>query len=100
MNYKTITPQEVKNKLSQGEDLYIIDVREDEEVIHGMIPGAKHIPMGEIPNRLDEIPKDQEIIFVCRSGGRSGRVCEYLNHFGYSHIINMEGGMLEYAQDE
>lgn len=56
----------------------MIDVREDEEVAQGMIDGAKHIPLGQIPDRLSEIDKSGEIILICRAGYRSERACEYL----------------------
>ncbi|RAK21182.1 rhodanese-related sulfurtransferase [Anoxybacillus vitaminiphilus] len=90
---KEITAEELRVKLENGEKLNLIDVREDEEVAHGMIPGAKHIKMGEIPNRLDEFSKDEEYIFICRSGNRSGTVCRYLQDMGYK-VCNMVGGML------
>ena len=77
---KIITPKELEAKLEAGEKLEIVDVREHEEVQAGMVEGAKHIPMGEIPVRLDEFDKEKEYIFVCRSGGRSGNVCHYLQN--------------------
>ncbi|GGJ68090.1 rhodanese-related sulfurtransferase [Anoxybacillus voinovskiensis] len=90
---KEITAEELKQKLERGERLNLVDVREDEEVAQGMIPGAKHIRMGDIPNRLDEFKKDEEYIFICRSGARSGNVCYYLQELGYN-VCNMTGGML------
>ncbi|MBT2287763.1 rhodanese-like domain-containing protein [Paenibacillus albidus] len=90
-----ITTEELRNRLEAGEDLVLIDVREDEEVSFGMIPGALHIPMGDIPQRTDEISKDAEIVFICRSGARSQRVCEYLQQFGYK-ATNLSGGMIEW----
>ncbi|KEQ27362.1 rhodanese-like domain-containing protein [Paenibacillus tyrfis] len=94
----TITPQEVKQRLENGEKLTIIDVREQEEVALGMIPGAKHIPLMEIPQRLDEIPQHSETILVCRSSNRSGRALEYLEAQGFTGLVNMTGGMLEWEQ--
>nr|WP_249305909.1 rhodanese-like domain-containing protein [Lederbergia citrea] len=93
---KTITPEEVKNQLREGKNLHLIDVREDDEVAEGMIPKAVHIPMGEIPDQLDQLNRDNEYILVCRSGGRSGRVCEYLMEQGLN-VKNMVGGMLEWT---
>lgn len=93
---QTITPAEMKQRLKNGEKLNIIDVREAEEVAHGMIPGAKHIPLMEIPERLSDIPHNVETILVCRSGNRSGRALEYLQAQGYSNLKNMTGGMLEW----
>ncbi|MEC0209121.1 rhodanese-like domain-containing protein [Paenibacillus ehimensis] len=95
---QTITPQEVKQRLENGEKLTIIDVREPEEVALGMIPGAKHIPLMEIPQRLGEIPQHSETILVCRSGNRSGRALEYLESQGFTGLVNMTGGMLEWEQ--
>ncbi|CEG28262.1 rhodanese-like domain-containing protein [Bacillus sp. B-jedd] len=95
---KTITTDELKQKLDAGEKLELIDVREDEEVAYGMIPGAKHIKMNDIPARLDELDSDKEYIFICRSGGRSFNVCHYLKQHGYK-VTNMEGGMLEWEGD-
>lgn len=95
-----IEPSELKRRLQNGEDIYIIDVREDDEVAQGMVAGAKHIPMGDIPSRLDEIPRDTEVIFICRSGGRSQHVCEFLSHQGIHNIVNMNGGMLQWNSEE
>ena len=88
-----ITPEELKKKLDEGENLELVDVREDEEVAQGMIPGAKHIRMGEIPANLEYFDKDKEYIFICRSSARSGNVCYYLQEQGYK-VRNMIGGML------
>src|SRR6478736_5045367 len=79
---KIITPAELEAKLEAGENLEIVDVREDEEVQTGMIEDAKHIPMNEIPVHLDEFDKDKEYILVCRSGRRSENVCNYLQEQG------------------
>ena len=92
-----IEPAQLKERLDQGEQITVIDVRENEEVAFGMIPGALHIPMGQILERLEEISKTDEVILVCRSGNRSGVVQEYLKKNGYSGLKNMTGGMLEWA---
>ncbi|MGZ9587042.1 rhodanese-like domain-containing protein [Paenibacillus marinisediminis] len=80
--------------------IVMIDVREQEEVIHGIIPGAKHIPMNDIPARIEELQEHEEIIFICRSGYRSERVCEYLLQQGYNGGVNLEGGMLAWMNAE
>ena len=94
---KQISVEQLKSLLEQGKDCVMIDVREHDEVMHGIIPGAKHIPMNEIPEHMDELRKHDEIIFICRSGNRSDRVCQYLNSFGYEGAINMEGGMIAWS---
>ncbi|MDA7027296.1 rhodanese-like domain-containing protein [Bacillus sp. CLL-7-23] len=98
MTVKEITPDQLKEQLSKGETLNIIDVREDEEVVEGMIPEAIHIKMGDIPEKLDLFQKDQSYIFVCRSGRRSENVCIYLQDKGFD-VANMIGGMLEWTGD-
>ncbi|GGI43098.1 rhodanese-like domain-containing protein [Paenibacillus marchantiophytorum] len=92
----TISPSEIKERLRSGDKLTIIDVREDEEVAAGMIPSAIHIPLGQLPERLAEIPKTEEVILVCRSGARSGRALGFLESQGYQGLKNMTGGMLEW----
>lgn len=94
MTVNIILPEEIKSRLDQGERLNLIDVREAEEVAAGMIPGAKHIPLGQIPERLEEIEQTGEIIMICRSGYRSERACEYLQQLGFQGLKNMQGGML------
>lgn len=93
---QTITPEELKKKIEQGEQLELVDVREDHEVAQGMIPGAKHIRMGDIPAHIAYFDKDKEYIFICRSSARSGNVCYYLQDQGYK-VRNMVGGMLEWT---
>lgn len=94
----TILPEELKQRLEQGEALSIVDVREPEETAAGMVAGAVNIPLQELPARMAEIPKDQETILICRSGNRSGRAYEYLASQGYTRIVNMTGGMLAWEQ--
>ena len=90
-----ITIEELKERLDKGENLNLIDVREEYEFDEFNI-GATLIPLGELPDRLEEIEawKDQEILVHCRSGARSGRAKEYLESEGYSNVRNVLGGML------
>lgn len=94
-----MTPQELRKRLASGEELVLIDVREEDEVASGMIPGAQHIPMGQIPQQSEALPEDKEIVFICRSGSRSQRVCEYLQQFGIRGT-NLSGGMIEWNETE
>ena len=90
-----ITIEELKERLDKGEALNLIDVREEYEFDEFNI-GAKLIPLGDLPERLEEIDawKDQEILIHCRSGARSGRAKEYLESEGFSNVRNVLGGML------
>ena len=73
-----------------------LDVREDDEWQRGHAPGARHIPMGDIPARMAEIDTDARLFVVCHVGGRSQRVAQYLARNGY-RPVNVSGGMLAWA---
>lgn len=94
-----ITTSELRERLEAGEKLNLIDVREVDEWQDGHIAEAKLIPLSEFTERLDEIEKnDQAIYVICRSGGRSGKVCSYLAPQGYN-VVNVQGGMLAWNGD-
>ncbi|MFC3039398.1 rhodanese-like domain-containing protein [Virgibacillus xinjiangensis] len=95
---KEITAEQLAKKIKNGESVNVIDVREDEEVAQGKIPGAKHIPLGEVPDRLDELDKGEHYYMVCRSGGRSGNAAQFLAEKGYD-VTNMAGGMLDWKEE-
>ena len=86
-----MTPAEV------GDDAYLLDVREPDEWTAGHAPGAHHVPMMEIPARMDDIPADGDVVVVCRSGGRSGQVVSYLLGRGWDNVRNLDGGMQSWA---
>ncbi|BBI34578.1 rhodanese-like domain-containing protein [Cohnella abietis] len=96
-SYSTTTVEELKARLDAGEKIHLIDVREAEEVAQGIIPGAIHMPLGQVPQQLEEIPRDEEVIFICRSGYRSDQACQYLSSLGYTGVTNLIGGMLAWA---
>ncbi|SER45797.1 rhodanese-like domain-containing protein [Actinokineospora terrae] len=73
-------------------DATLLDVREQDEWDAGHAPTARHIPMGELAARLDELPADGQVFVICRSGGRSARVTQYLNGNGWD-AVNVDGGM-------
>ncbi len=96
---KSFYPKELKARLDAGEAIEIIDVRDEWELEVSKLDAAKHIPMDEILERLDEVPKDRPVVFLCRSGSRSGRVADYLTSQGYTNTYNLEGGILQWASD-
>ncbi|GAB4097894.1 rhodanese-like domain-containing protein [Sinomonas halotolerans] len=73
-------------------DGVILDVREDYEWEAGHVDGALHIPMDQLPGRLDELDPDTDLNVICRTGGRSARVTHWLVAQGYS-AVNVAGGM-------
>jgi rhodanese-related sulfurtransferase len=76
----------------------LVDVREASELAaEGFIPGSEHVPMGLVEAQAAGWNKDQDIILICRSGNRSGRVAEALVRRGFRRVMNMTGGMLAYT---
>lgn len=75
------------------DDAVIVDVREPNEWAAGHAPNAIHIPLGELPGRLDELPDtDATVAVTCRGGGRSSRAVAWLTMQGFD-VANLEGGM-------
>ena len=72
---------------------FVLDVRELSEWEEGHIPDATLIPLGELESRMDEIPTDQEVVIVCRSGNRSAQARDILKNAGLTNVTSMAGGM-------
>ena len=97
---QTITVEELKSRLDNGEKLHVIDVREPHEYEEYNI-GAKLIPLGQIQTmQVDEIEnlKDEELLIHCRSGKRSAMACQILETMGFKNTKNLEGGMLDWQE--
>jgi rhodanese-related sulfurtransferase len=86
-----ISVSEAVDKRNAG--AFILDVREPQEWDQVHIPGATLVPLGQLPGRLSEIPKDQEVVVVCRSGNRSATGRDILLNAGYTTVTSMAGGM-------
>ena len=85
-----IDPADAAQRVESG--ALLLDVREPDEWTAGHAPGAKHLPLGELGARVDELPKDRPIVAVCRVGGRSNKAAEALVNAGYD-VVNLAGGM-------
>ena len=94
---KTIDVTELKKMINDKEDFSLIDVREENEFEAYNIDG-KLIPLGEIPSRINEIPKNKKVIVHCRSGVRSANAIHFLEQNGYDNLYNLEGGILAWNQ--
>ncbi|HEX6159324.1 MAG TPA: molybdopterin-synthase adenylyltransferase MoeB [Thermoanaerobaculia bacterium] len=94
-----ITPQELSERLGRGDELVLVDVREPYEWEAGHLPQATHIPLQQVPRRLDDIPKEAEIVMICRSGGRSANAQQFLKQNGYAKVLNLVGGMSRWSHD-
>jgi len=78
-------------------DAFLLDVREDDEWAAGHAPGAHHVPMMQIPGRLEEVPNDKNVVVICRVGSRSAQVVAYLQANGWAQAANLDGGMQDWA---
>ena len=96
-NIEEITVFDLKKRLDAREDVDLIDVREPHEWQIARIPGARLIPLGELPNRLRELDPNREILLQCKSGGRSGRALKFLKEKGYRRLKNVAGGIEAWA---
>ena len=85
--------------MDSGAEFKLIDVREPHEFDVCNLKGEL-IPMNEVPEHLDKIPKDVPVIVHCRSGARSGRIIQYLEQeYGYTNLFNLKGGILAWADE-
>ena len=95
-----ISATELKQRIDSGEDLQIIDVREPDEVAIATIPNTKHIPLGQIINRMSEIDPHKETVVHCKMGGRSARAIMALKQSGFSgNLINLKGGITAWSNE-
>lgn len=90
-----VSVAEASSMRDQG--AFILDVREPDEWNAGHIPGATLIPLGELESRLNELPRDQQIVVVCRSGNRSATGRDILLDAGFTDATSMAGGMNDWT---
>lgn len=94
--YESIRPQEYQQRFVQGKEKHVLlDVRTSEEVRGGKIPGAKHIALQVLEQRLNELPKDQPIVVYCRSGNRSRTAADILARAGFTQLYDL-GGIMQW----
>src|SRR5690606_32753687 len=93
----TITAPQLKELLSNGQRPTLLDVREPQEFDITHLPGAKFIPLGELPERLHELDTADEIVAYCHHGQRSARAIKFLQKMGYKKLQNLAGGIDAWA---
>ena len=87
-----IDVSELADRLSDGAAPLVLDVRDDDEWEHGHVPGSVHIPYGELPGHLDELPRDRAIAAICSGGKRSGLAASVLQREGFESVAHVTGG--------
>jgi rhodanese-related sulfurtransferase len=94
--YVDVSVQQAKEMIDNGE-VFILDVRTQEEYDAGHIRGSMLIPVQVLKERLDEIPKDKKILVYCRTGGRSTQASQILIDNGFKAVYNMKGGIVDWT---
>jgi rhodanese-related sulfurtransferase len=93
-SFADISAADTVQFLQEHPETVVIDVRTSSEYQAGHIPGSKLIPVDEIENRMNEVPKEaQHVIVTCQGGGRSAAACQFLSEKGYTNLMNMYDGM-------
>ncbi len=96
--YREMDVTELETVLQNGSAPTIIDVREDFELEISKLQGAMHIPMNEVPKRLEELNTDLDYVVMCRTGVRSAQICEFLSNQNFKSVANLTGGINEWAK--
>ncbi len=94
-----ITVHDLKRKLDARDRFVLVDVREPFEWEIARIPGAKLIPLGELPSRMSELDSADEIVLQCKSGMRSAKALRLLQEAGFSKLHNLDGGITAWAEE-
>ncbi len=96
---REISATELKQRLDRHAEFVLLDVREPEELALARLPGAVHIPMGEVPSRLHELAHDKEIVVFCHHGIRSAHVAQFLVQHDFEQVISLAGGIDAWSAD-
>jgi rhodanese-related sulfurtransferase len=91
--YTEVQPDEVRARLARGEDVFLLDVREPDEVADWAYPIGINIPLGQLGERLNELPEGKTIVVACHAGGRSAAAANALSEAGWT-AENLSGGAI------
>lgn len=98
MFVKEINSSELAELLGAEKPPLLIDVRTTQEMAQASINTGKAMPLNTLPVRTNEIPKDEQVVFYCRTGARSGQACMYMMQLGYENVYNLSGGIVSWAR--
>ena len=96
--YQEITPYDLEKRLNSSSQLILLDVREEFELKISSIQDSIHIPINEIPDKINDLDPKKNYVVVCKSGIRSAYVCEYLIKNKFKSVKNLAGGINEWAK--
>ena len=92
-------PKQLKQHLDAGAEPLLLDVREPWEFDYCHIEGSELVPMGQIQTMIEELDPEEQTVVICHHGIRSRQVAYYLEHMGFTDVINLDGGVEQWAQD-
>ena len=99
IDVKNISPKQAKELIDNEKDVFILDVRTKEEYRESHIKGSNLIPLQELEQNINKIPKDRKVVVHCASGKRSAQACEILKNKGLKELYNVEGGILRWQKE-
>lgn len=83
---------------AEDQKIRIIDVRGMNEIAAGTIPRAEALPLHTLPVKINDLSRDEKLVFICRSGARSAQACMFLQQQGFENVFNLRGGMIGWVQ--
>lgn len=98
MLIKEIDSQELTQWLQTENPPLLIDVRTPQEMAQASIPNGKPLPLSLLPLRFNEVPKQEKVVFYCRTGARSAQACLFMAQQGYDNVYNLHGGIVSWAR--
>ena len=98
MSYKEIDPQQAHDLISTNSDVFLLDVREQHEYDKAHIEGVQLVPLGQLPERHSDLPKDKPILCICAGGVRSEKAARFLLSNEFQDVTNMSEGMRGWLQ--
>ena len=87
------SPEQLRQRLEEDSQPFLLDVREPHEFAYARIAGSVLIPLQQLPARFSEVPADREVVVICHHGMRSQQACHFLQHSGYENLVNLKGGI-------
>ncbi|PKO91093.1 MAG: sulfurtransferase [Betaproteobacteria bacterium HGW-Betaproteobacteria-1] len=97
IGYKEIEASDLQSMLANSQ-VQLVDVRNDDEVARGIIPGATHIPLALLPLKYESLNGDDALVFYCHSGMRSAQAAAFISSKGRKNIYNLRGGVLAWGK--
>lgn len=93
MPISQISVQQLQQRLQNHEGLLLLDVREANEYAYAHIDGSTHIPLRQLPEQVEQLEPDQDIVVICHHGVRSQQACLFLEQYGFERLFNLKGGI-------